>query len=153
MVEDWIWPAPSLLGDLPPPARRWVAAAGAEAGVEAGRGGGGGGGGGLDLASPLSPGGPPPLQRGVGWRPPARRPAWRGGGVEAGTARCRRGGRARWLWWRWRKPAARSTAAAGESSLQLAAAEGGGPGVARPTCLGLSARLNEEPERTSKCGP
>lgn len=31
--EAWIWPAPSLLEDLPPPAWRWVAAASAEAGA------------------------------------------------------------------------------------------------------------------------
>uniref|UniRef100_A0A0E0GI61 Uncharacterized protein n=1 Tax=Oryza nivara TaxID=4536 RepID=A0A0E0GI61_ORYNI len=37
-------------------------------------------------------------RRGVGWRPPARRPAGRGGGTEAGTARFRRGCRARWWW-------------------------------------------------------
>ncbi|EAY82894.1 hypothetical protein OsI_38106 [Oryza sativa Indica Group] len=28
--DDWISPSPSLPGDLPPPARSWVAAAGAE---------------------------------------------------------------------------------------------------------------------------
>ena len=47
-----------------------------------------------------------PRQRNIGLRPPVRRPARRGGGTEAGMARCRREGQARLWWRRWRRPVA-----------------------------------------------